>query len=435
MATLSESQARKVVASVLKYTTAKDVLVSLDAHTSAVTRFANNAITQNTLDEGNLLEVRVAFDERHATSTISSFDEEAIKAAVGRAEALARVAPPDPEHLPPLPPQQYLAVEAYDPATAKLDAAGRARQVLTITQAATKKNYRAAGTVETGETIAVVANSAGLFGYHRRTDVQVGCTVQGADSSGWARDTASQIALIDPASLVGDAISQVQKGASPVAMGPGKYTVILAPAAVGTLLTHLLFQLDARETLDGVTFLSGKMGQKLVGDNITLYSDPTNSRLPTRPFASDGLAQPKLNWIDKGAFTGLRWDRFTAQKNNRSPVPFPDGLLMQGSDKAIADLIASVDRGIFVTHVWYVRDVKADETIVTGLTRDGTFLIEDGKIARGVKTLRFNESILEMLSKTLDLSRPQACADTELNPSLLPAIKVADFNFVSGSPN
>ncbi|BAC89503.1 TldD/PmbA family protein [Gloeobacter violaceus] len=433
MAFLNAERAQKMVETALKAASAKDVLVRLGERRNAVTRFANNAITQNTLDAGTELAVEVAFENRRASARVSSLSEEAIRTAVRRAEELARVARPDPEYLPPLPRQQYLAVDAYDPATANLTPVERAKRAGRIAGAAGRASLRAAGTVESAERVSVVAASSGLFAYHLRTDAQIGCTLQGPDSSGWARDVASRMALLSPERIAQSAIEQARRGVNPVAVEPGRYTVILAPAAVGTLLFHLVEQMDARDTLDGVTFLSGKMGRQLVGSNITLRTDPANTRLPGVPFDEEGLPQPQLPWIDRGVFQQMRWDRFTAQKNNRPPVPAPRSLVMEGEDRSIEDLIRSTERGLLVTHVWYVRDVKPDETTVTGLTRDGTFLIEKGQLTRGVKVLRFNQSLLAMLSSTLALSRPEAAADNELPPSLLPALKVAEFNFVSGS--
>ena len=203
--------------------------------------------------------------------------------------------------------------------------------------------------------------------------------------------------------------------------------------AASHLADYLIWWADARTTQEGLTYLSDRLGRKLAGDDITLYSDPQDPRLPACPFNSEGVPRKRVTWVDRGVFKQLWCDRWTAHKAGVEPVPGPSATILAGGEKTASDLIATIERGIIVTHFWYIRSVKADETLVTGMTRDGTFLIEDGKIKHGVKNMRFNESCLGMLQRPAAIGKPGSCVDIELLPGLFPPIVVRDWNFVSST--
>ena len=291
--------------------------------------------------------------------------------------------------------------------------------------------FALAGTVETSESAQAVVTKNGLVAYHPRTDAQVGCTVTAPNSTGWARDVTVDIQRIAAKELAAAAVNQAKQAANAQRVEPGKYTVVLMPPAAGHLVEYLMWWLNARTTQEGLTFMSGHLGEKLAGDDITVYSDPSDPRMPSCPFSGEGLPRNKVTWIDKGLFNQLWWDRWTAHKSGVEPVPAPGVPIMVGTEQTANQLIANVERGILVTHFWYVRSVKDDQTLVTGMTRDGTFLIEDGKIKHGVKNLRFNEACLGMLQRTIAIGKPGSCADVELMPSLFPPLVVTDWNFVS----
>ncbi len=428
---MTSDEARAIGEKVLKLSQADDVVVNIGHGREALTRLANNSIVLNVFTERREVSVTVAFDGRKGMAGCDSTDEADLKAMVQRAEEVARISPPDPEFLPSLGPQEYLPVEAHFPATANLDAEGRARLALQLIDPVKQAGYKVAGTVETSEEARAVVTKNGCFAYHPRTDAQVGCTVTAPDSTGWARDATVDIERIPVGDLARAAVEQARKSAAPKAVEPGKYTVVLMPPATGHLSEYLLWWADARTTKEGLTYLSERLGQKLCGDDITLYSDPQDPRMPACPFNGEGVPRKKMTWVDKGLFNQLWYDRWTAKEAGVDPIPSPNVPIMVGTDKTANDLIATVERGILVTHFWYVRTVKADETLVTGMTRDGTFLIEDGKIKHGVKNMRFNESCLGMLQRTIGIGKPGSCADVELMPSLFPPIVVTDWNFVS----
>ncbi|WP_287129573.1 TldD/PmbA family protein [Candidatus Cyanaurora vandensis] len=435
MTFITKDAAQKLTADLLKQKTAPDATVFIGYQRNAVSRFANNAITQNTLVEATNIRVECAFEGRKGAASTTTLTPEALTDTLRRAEAIAKVAPPDPEYLPPLGPQTYLAPPGYSPETARLAVNERASRVLTITEKAAKAKVRASGTVESGESGAVLANSKGLFAYDLGSNGLIGTTMTAPDSSGWARDTAPDIRLLDPSALAEAALEQTRIGAAPKDLAPGKYTVILSPAAVSQLVWFMFYLMDGRSTTDGVTFLSnGKLGQKLTPEAINIYSDPLNSRAPGAAFGDSGLPQRLVKWVDQGVFKEVRWDRFTAQKQKQTPTPFPANLIMAGDEsKSLMDLVKSTERGVFLTHVWYVRYIKPAETLLTGLTRDGTFLIENGKFAGGVKNLRFNESVLSLLQRVEAMSKAVSAVDNEAPPSLFPGLKVKDFNFVSAT--
>jgi len=428
---LKEEQAREAAKKILKMTDADDAVVNISHDREALTRIANNSIVLNVFTERRHASVTVSYGDRSGSSSCDSLEDDALRDMVKRAEEVAKVSPPDPEHLPSLGPQKYLPVKAHFESTASLDAEGRAKLAIDLIAPAKTAGYQLAGTVETSESAQAVVTKNGLVAYHPRTDAQVGCTVTAENSTGWARDVTVDVTRISAKELAEAAVHQAKQSANAQRVEPGKYTVVLMPSAAGHLVEYLMWWLNARTTQEGLTFLSDKLGQKLAGDDITVYSDPTDPRMPSAPFSGDGVPRSKVTWIDKGNFNQLWWDRWTAHKSGVDPVPPPGVPIMVGTDKTANDLIAQVERGIVVTHFWYVRTVKEDQTLVTGMTRDGTFLIENGKIKHGVKNMRFNESCLGMLQRTIAIGKPGSCADVELMPSLFPPLVVTDWNFVS----
>ena len=320
---MTREQAQALTEKTLKLVTADDATVSLSDSDSAVTRYAGSAITQNVATRALALTVSVAYGGRRGMASAATLDPADIETAVRRAEAIAKLAPPDPEYLPPLGPQAYAPAPAtiYDPDTAALTPEARAKQVATIVGHARKAGMTAAGTIESSQGATAFATSKGLFAYQAGTQALVGCTTTAKDSTGWARDSGPALALLNPDALAEDAIRQARLTAAPRALAPGRYTTILLPAAVGYVLSPILQGLSARETDEGVTFLSGKVGQKLVGDNVTLRAEPGNPRIPDQPFDGEGVPLTTQTLIDRGVFRTLQYDRFTAKKHGVAPNP------------------------------------------------------------------------------------------------------------------
>ncbi len=427
---LSKDQARRVAETVLDLISADDAVFNLDHRQRGTTRFSNNAIAQGMHQDRMTASLTVAFGNRLGTASVDSTDDDDLRKLVHRAEEIARLTPPDPEHLPSLGPQEYPTVDAFFEPTARFTEEDAARTVRGIIGPASAAGFRASGTVETLVAATTVATRNGLFAYHRGTKAEIGCTVTAADSSGWARDTAADCSRIDSARLVATAIDLARRSAAPEAIPPGRYTVLFMPPAAARLALPAVGNANARLTLEGLTYLSGRVGAKLAGDDITLYSDPGSPDIPCAPFDDDGVPRDRMTWVDQGIFSGMMWDRWTAHANGVLPVPWPGNLCMDGTDTPLENLIAGIDRGLLVTHVWYVRSVKMDQTLVTGMTRDGTFRIEGGKVVGPVRNLRFNDTSLGLLQRTVAIGRPERCISQETLPSLFPPLVVEGWNFV-----
>jgi predicted Zn-dependent protease len=344
--------------------------------------------------------------------------------------------------MPELGPQQYSEAHGWGDSTATLDPAGRAAAVRRVADPARGAGLVATGYLETNAGSSAVATSAGLFAYARETATAMTTTVRTPDGtgSGWAGSAHYQWARIDPADLGARAIEKARRSQNPVAVEPGRYTVVLEPTAVGNLVQLIGFALNARAADEGRSFFTkpgggNKIGMKVVDERITIASDPLDADVPTTPFTGEGNPVRRTAWIENGVVRNLVYDRYWAQQKNVPATPFIGSLRMSGGDASIDDLIASTARGILVTRFWYIRPVDPRTILYTGLTRDGTFLIENGKITRAAKNFRFNESPIFMLNNLKAMGRPvRVSASEDGSPSLavmVPPIKVRDFTFTS----
>jgi predicted Zn-dependent protease len=427
---LSEGQARRTAERLLGFVTADDAVVNLNHSRESTVRFSGNAIAQNIHCDRLTARLTVAFENRKGTASVDAIDDDSLRALARRAEEIARLTPPDPEFLPSLGAQEYLPVAAYFEDAARLsevELGGAARQVIAPAAAA---GLQVSGTVEASVKAECVATSNGLFAYHAGTRGEVGCTVATGDSTGWARDTALRLGDLRPDRVAEQAIASALRARSPRPIEPGRYTTLFLPSAVNHLASVLVWLASARYALEGLTYLSGRDDRKLAADVITIRSDPQDPRFPSSPFDSEGVPRRRTLWVDRGNFDQMWWERWTAHDQGVEPVPPPEHLFMDGSDRLLEDLVAGVDRGVLVTRFWYVRFVKQDQTLVTGMTRDGTFRIEDGRIVHPLKNLRFNDTCLGMLSRVEAIGTPQRCTGTETNAGYFPSLVVRDWNFV-----
>jgi predicted Zn-dependent protease len=254
--------------------------------------------------------------------------------------------------------------------------------------------------------------------------VDIHTTVLGDNGSGWAQSSSNDVGDINVQETSARAFAIAQDAQSPADIDPGKYVVILRPAALQELLFYMIC--DAKATDEGRTFLRGKLGRKVCGGNVTIRSDPGDPRCPGPPFQDEGLALPKLSWIEKGVLTNLATSRFWAKKTGREPTGYPSNIIMDGGGWTVEEMVSSTERGILVTRFWYIRYVDPMESLVTGMTRDGLFLVEDGRVVRPIKQLRFNQNVVELLNRVEMLGQPE-----RVGQCLVPAIKARDFNFTS----
>jgi len=430
---LTESDARGIVDRALALASADEVRVNVDAGRRGNTRFAQNSIT--TCGDTDDLEVSVTatFGSRHATATGNEADPASLERLVARAEELARVAPEDPEHVPELGPQDYLDIDPYAPATAAITPELGVDVARSAIDPAVEKGLTTSGYFEHADRFHAVGTSAGLFATSRSTDASYSCTARTptGGGSGWAQDNARDIDAIDYAAASRRAIAKAEASRDPVALEPGVYPVILEPAAVSDFLGYAIWSMAARSADEGRSFFSktgggNKMGERVVGENITLRSDPADARILGMPFAGDGLPAKPHTWIENGVLTQLAYDRFWAQKQGVEPTGRPGSLVLEGGQDSLDDLIASTDKAVLVTRFWYIRSLDPQTILVTGLTRDGVFWVEDGAIRHSLKNFRFNESPISVLNKVTGLSSP-----VRTGSSLTPALRAAEFTFSS----
>jgi len=282
-------------------------------------------------------------------------------------------------------------------------------------------------------------NSKGLFAYNSSTNVAFSITVRTQDGkgSGYATKGYNDISKLDTKAATQIATDKAIMSATAKAIEPGKYTVILEPTAAAVLVERIFFGLDARQAEEGRSFMSlpgGKtrLGEKLVDERINFYSDPLNPELPTSTWNGDGRPQQKISWIEKGVVKNLTWSRYWAEKKGAKPIPGPDAIVMDGGTKTLEEMIKGTKKGILVTRLYYIRDVDPQSLLLTGLTRDGTFYIENGKIQYPVKNFRFNESPVIMLNNLEELGKVERTVSDESNANyLLPPMKIRDFTFTS----
>ncbi len=419
-----------------------EVQVSVSRERSANTRFARNEVTSTGDVEETEVTVSVALGKSHAAASTNQTDAASLRKVAERALAMARVTPEDREHMPLVGKQTFVPVEAaHDAATVGVGAAARAAAIGTVVSQAEKASLMAAGFYEHGASESVIANSAGLFGWHHETNASMTVTARTADGtgSGWAGAESHRVADVDVPSIARIAVDKATRSAKPRPLDPGKYTVILEPAAVAELLSFYINALDARHADEGRSFFAKKgggtkLGEKLFPESITLMSDPTNAATPGSPFDSEGIALRPTKWIDRGAIAALRYGRFWAAKQGKEPTGWHDvRQLLGGAAERPEDLLVGIKRGLLVTRFWYTRWLEAQSITITGLTRDGVFLIEDGQVTAPVQNFRFNESPVTMLANTDAMTKRTVRAPSRGGAWHVPTIRTHEFNMASSS--
>ncbi|HEY2066768.1 MAG TPA: TldD/PmbA family protein [Gemmatimonadaceae bacterium] len=437
---MSRSEAQAFLERVVKLSRADTIAAQLGGGYQGNIRFAANRISTSGGVANSQLAVQSGYGAKHAVVTTSDFSPEGIERAVRQSESIAKLAPDDPESMPLLPPQQYQDVSAFFDSTANLTPAERAAAAHTAIDAAKAAgDLAAAGFIIAGTNYNAIASSTGLYAYFPNTSANYQLTVRTADGtgSGWAAADHPDWKQIDFRSVSDQAIQKARASRNPVAVEPGRYTVILEPQAVGDLVQLLAFALDARSADEGRSAFSKqgggtKIGDKVVDSKVTIFSDPSDPQLLGQPWTQEGLPLGREVWIENGVLKQLQYSRFWAQKKSTRPNGGLGAVKMAGGDATTGQMIASTPRGILVTRLWYLREVDPRTVLYTGLTRDGTFLIENGKISKAVKNLRFNESPLFLLNNLEMLGRPMRVAGTEAGGNVVfPTIKVRDFNFTS----
>lgn len=443
---LSQKGARELADRALKSARADDTRISITSDWGGNTRFAGGDITTSGGVTDTTVTITSTVGKRRASASTNILDESSLKRTVELAERLARLSPEDPELMPELGAQSYATVPAFKDSTASLGAVARAtavKQLLNAASVAGRSSGKVfvAGYLEANASTRAIANSRGLFAYHRSTDVNLSATVRTTDGtgSGWASAGSRDWAQLDAASIGARAAQKAVASRNPVAIEPGMYTVVLEPQAVADLIPQLAGSFNARNADEGRSAFSKKgggtrIGEKLADERVTLYSDPADPDLLAAPFDGEGLPVHRRVWIENGVLRNLAYSRFWARRQNVEPSGgasgfggLPGGLKMAGGTKSTAELIAGTARGILITHFFYIRSLDQRTVMLTGLTRDGTFLIENGKVTRSLKNFRWNESPLFLLNKIDEIGRVERTAAGQM----MPGIRARDFNFTS----
>ncbi len=457
---LTQEKAGDIFDRIKKLVTADEVEVFLSGGRFSLTRFANNTIHQNVAEENHTISVRTAFGRRTARASTNKFDDESLRRVVAASESLAKVQHPDPDLLP-----MPDAREADDvgegaratpsrhfAATAAITPEIRADGVKRIVDVADHNKLTTAGTYSSNEWVEGIFNSRGVSKWHEQTSAEISITMIGDDSSGWQKANWPDAANLDPLALAETAARKAIDSAHPVELPAGKYTVILEPAAVLDLVGFMFWDYSGTSILDQRSFLTGRIGTKLFGENITIWDDVAHPLQSGSPFDGEGTTRHRIPLVENGVATRVVYARATAARMNQSEykdkagpieatghgfllpneageMPLNIVFAVPQEPQSLQQMIASTERGVLVTRLWYIREVEPYEKICTGMTRDGTFYVENGRLKHGIRNFRFNESLIHLLSNVSAMSFPVRASGEESMDMVVPAMKVDDFNF------
>lgn len=435
MAILNREEAYAVLKKVLKLSKADSCTVSLGGSKQGNIRYARNTVSTSGMESNISLAITSAYGRRSGVATTNELDDASLERAVRRSEEVAKLSPENPEFMPPLGPQEYQESKEFFEETAAITPEWRAEQTKKCIEYITTKtnDLVAAGFIEDGQSFSSMATSAGLFAYRKATGLDFSLTVRTKDGtgSGWVSRDFNNAKNFDIMEASEIALSKAADSANAKAIEPGKYTVILEPSAANSLLQNMFYNMSARSADEGRSFLAKegggtKLGEKIVDERVTIYSDPMHKAVPGSTWSGSGLPNTRRVWIENGVVKNLFYNRYWAQKQGVAPVPFPSNGIMEGGKSSLQDLINSTERGILVTRLWYIRTVDPQTLLYTGLTRDGTFYIENGRIKYPIKNMRFNESPVIMLNNLEAIGQPE-----RVSGNLIPPLKIRDFTFTS----
>jgi len=417
-----------------------DLEVIFTGEDASLTRFANNAISQNVAEKNGHISVRPVIDGRTARASTNRRDDASIRAVVEEAIAITRLTEADPELLPLVGAAPIDPVDRHFQRTAEATPDERAAAVAQAIGEVKVFGQTAAGIYSTGENSFGIMNSRGVSAWYSETMARFSITAMATDSSGWAKASACDHRALDPAGLARSAARKSVHSRDPRELPPGRYTVVLEPAAVLDLAGQMFGDFSATAVRDGRSFLNDRIGKKIFGDNLTIYDDARHPLQSGAPFDGEGVPRRHLTLVENGVVRDIAYSRQAAALGGGEPTghgfpmpnevgEFPVNIVIAGGNIPVEQMIASTERGILVTRFWYIREVDPYEKIFTGMTRDGTFLIENGQIAGGIRNFRFNQSLIEMLSNIEALSPAVRATGEEASDMVVPAMKVVDFNF------
>jgi predicted Zn-dependent protease len=457
---LDKNRASDIFERLKKYSTADEIEAYFYGGHSALTRFANNVIHQNVAEQNYGVSVRTVFGGRTARASTNKLDDESLKRLVQASENLAKVQQPDPDLLPAPTPQERDAANSskttppsrHFAETAAITPEDRAAGVAKIVNVAHRHKLTTAGIYSSSESIEGIFNSRGLVDWHTQTSAEISITMLAKDSSGWQKANSPNVANLDPLALADIAARKAIDSAAPREVPAGKYTVILEPAAVLDIVGFMFWDFGGQAILDERSFLNNRIGTQLFGPNINIFDDVAYPLQSGAPFDGEGMRRQRVPLVENGIVKRVVYARGTVEKMKKSEHAAKVGSIaatghgfllpnemgeMPGNivfgepsnPHSVDQMIASTEKGILVTRLWYIREVDPYEKILTGMTRDGTFLIENGKLSAGVRNFRFNESLIHMLSNVEAMGKLVRASGEESFDMVVPAMKVKDFNF------
>ena len=450
MTILTEQHAKKLLTKVLSFSKADGCECNLDGQVGGNIRTARNTVSTAGEQSDLVLAVQSTFGKKTGVATINEFDDASLMKVVKRSEELAKLAPENPENMPTFGPQKYLKPKSAFDSTSNVTPDDRAQAAEDSIKPSKANKLVSSGFLQDGTTFVAIMNKKGMFAYNKATNVDFTVTIRTEDGkgSGWVTRDYSDVKHLNTKNASQVAIEKSMGSVDAKEMEPGKYTVILEPAASVQLLSNMFGSMNQRTADEGRSFLSKKakdgekggatnrLGEKMFDERVHIYSDPMNSEVPTAPFAGDGHRVEKTDWIKDGKITNMPNTPFWAKKTgvDYKPTAYSgSGLfggssqfIMAGGTDSLEDMIKNTRRGILVTRLWYIRPLDPQTLLYTGLTRDGTFYIENGKIKYPIKNFRFNESPIVMLNNIEALGKSQ-----RINGNMVPPMKIRDFTFSS----
>jgi len=439
MKQLNQEEAKRICDRVLGFSKADECSVAISGTREGNIRFARNSVSTAGLTEDQTLNVTVAFGKRQGTASINEFDDKSLERAVRRAEDIARLAPENPEAMPLIGKQDFKSSGTYFASTAAIDPDYRAEVAAQSIGAGRKNKLVTAGFFNDSTGFETIANSKGVFGHREFTGLDFTCTARTEDGrgSGWVTRSAVDAKRFDAREAIEVAMEKALRSVDAKALEPGRYTVILEPDATSDILGRMFGAFGARQADEGRSFLAKKgggnrLGEKLFDEQVNVWADPWDKDVPVSPWDSGSmLARQRTDLIKDGKVASLDYSRFWAQKNGRAPTARHGNMIMAGGSKSLEELIAGTKKGIVVTRTWYIRQVDPQSLLLTGLTRDGTFYVENGKIRYPIKNFRFNESPVTILNNVDELGKPVVVGGGGGFEMVLPAMRIRDFNFTS----
>jgi len=452
---LTREKAGEIFDRIRKCSTADEVEAYFYGGRSALTRFANNVIHQNVAEENYGTSVRTVFGGRTARASTNKLDDESLQRVVRASEDLAKVQHPDPDLLPmptnggmssgPVPRRHFAETAAITPED-------RAEGVGKIVRVANHHKLTTAGIFSSAESVEGIFNSRGLSDWHTQTSAEISVTMLAKDSSGWQKGNSPDARNLDPLALAETAARKAIESAIPRELPAGKHTVILEPAAVLDIVGFMFWDFAGQAILDERSFLNNRIGTQLFGQNVNIWDDVAHPLQSGSPYDGEGMRRQRVHLVENGVVRRVVYARGTAEKMKKSehaakvgPIePTGHGFLLPNemgempvnivfgepkNPQTVEQMIESTERGVLVTRLWYIREVEPYEKILTGMTRDGTFLIENGEVQGGVRNFRFNESLIHMLSNVEAMGTLARASGEESFDMVVPAMKVKEFNF------